>query len=179
MAPSLLDILIHWDRCVLTKSVVHTTTADAGLSNPLRYFDISDCGTFSHIWVWDLALSCGGNFSTSLESCKCTSADMLYQYGELDCPGISGSPSCPESCPVCNTCMLLLGCSSDGVRGQHRLPIKLVQGMTKALPIALGIAATVATLVVGVSMYQYKKRNMENGGLGARFIDEPPVNAML
>ena len=66
---------------------------------------------------------------------------MLYQYTELDCAGISVSPPCPESCPVCNTCMLMSGCSHDGVQGEHRLPIKLMQGVTKALTIALGIAA--------------------------------------
>ena len=48
----------------------------------------------------------------------------------------------------------------DDVQGEHRLPIKLMQGMLKALPIALGIVAAVTTLIVaiGVSMHGYKKR---------------------
>ncbi|KAL7536797.1 hypothetical protein ACHAXR_007397 [Thalassiosira sp. AJA248-18] len=151
---------------------------DASLSNSLRYFNISDCGTYSHIWLWDLALTCEN--STSLESCECTSASILYQYGELDCPGTSGSPSCPVSCPACNTCMRLLGCSSDDVQGEQRVPKVLEQDMTRALPIALGITAAVTSLVLGVSIYQYKRRDIASGGLGAGFMrDAPPLNPIL
>ncbi len=148
-------------------------------SYPLRYFNISDCGTYGQLWVWDLALSCED--STSLESCECTSAEILYQYGELYCPGTSGSPSCPSNCPVCNTCMLLLGCSSDDVQGEQRLPTKLEQEAAGALPIVIGVSAAIALFVIGGSAYEeYRKRNTASGELGAGFIqDAPPLNPML
>lgn len=60
--------------------------------SPLQYFDLADCGTYSNVWVWDLALSCES--STSLENCECTSAEILFQYGALDC-GTAEVPTCP------------------------------------------------------------------------------------
>lgn len=160
-------------------NITSTLSSDIWISSPLRYFNISECGTYSNIWVWDLALTCENSDVTSLESCACTSADILYQYGEVDCPG-SDSPSCPDNCPVCNTCMLLLGCSPEDVQGAQRLPTQLQQEMTKALPIAIGVAAAVATLVAGVAIHQYKRLSIEGGGLGTEFIrEEPPVNTML
>ena len=38
------------------------------------------------------------------------------------------------------------------------MPIKLMQGMMKALPVALVIAVAFATLDVGVSIHEYKKQ---------------------
>ena len=148
--------------------------------NPLSYFNISDCGTYSNIWVWDLAMSCQDSSLSSLELCQCTSAEMLYQYGELYCPTTPDDPTCPSNCPVCVTCLELLGCSADDV-SSPRLPTQIKQEMTSvALPIALGVAAAVATALAASSYYQYKKRNVANGGLGTGFIpEEPPVNTML
>ena len=69
--------------------------------------------------------------------------------------------------------MKLLGCSAEDIQGEQRLPVKLKQEiMTGALPIALGVSAVVASLLLGVSVYQYKKRNIENGTLGAGFMRE-------
>ena len=82
---------------------------------------------------------------------------MLYQYAELDCAGISVSPPCPESCPVCNTCMLLLDFLQDDIQDEYQFPINFMQGTTKVLPVALGIAAAVATLVVDISIHECKK----------------------
>ena len=79
---------------------------------------------------------------------------MLYQYTELDCAGISVSPPCPERCPVCNTCMHMSGCSHDGVQGEHRLPIKLMEGVTKALTIAPGIATANNTGSLRLRMHE-------------------------
>jgi len=134
---------------------------------PLQYFNISDCGTYSHLWMWDLALTCDEN-STSFEGCSCTSAEMLYQYGELECPStFSDSPSCPKNCAVCNTCMKMLGCLEKDLQGGHgRLPKEFEDGLSEMLPIVLIILSiAVATCICCVSMYRLKKsRDIEKEG---------------
>mmetsp|Transcript_27910 Transcript_27910/g.58949 ORF Transcript_27910/g.58949 Transcript_27910/m.58949 type:complete len:342 (+) Transcript_27910:188-1213(+) len=151
-----------------------------GESSPLQYFNISECETFSHMWIWDLALSCGDGFSTSLEDCECTAAEILYQYGKLDCPGTLESPPCPDNCPVCNTCMSLLGCSLDGNQDENRLIANKGTADKDDLPIVVGVAAAVLVFVVGVSTYMIRKRSIDNGSLNAEFLGlDPPATPVV
>ncbi|KAL3797397.1 hypothetical protein HJC23_010523 [Cyclotella cryptica] len=150
---------------------------DGDYSSPLVYFDLSDCGSYSNLWMWDLALSCDN--STSLHNCKCTSAEILFQYGTLECPdGSSGAPSCPSSCPVCNTCMDLIGCvtkSPGGKRIPVNIPVNLERTVNRTLPIALGVAAGVASLLAGAAAHRYKNRNQGKGSVGtlnSALVDE-------
>ncbi|KAL7544217.1 hypothetical protein ACHAWF_012792 [Thalassiosira exigua] len=158
------------------------TTAAASVPSPLRYFNISDCLSYSNYWMWDLALSCEN--LTSLSTCECTAASVLHDIGELDCPGVSGAPSCPEKCPVCNTCMKLLspkmGCSDEDIENEQRLPSSSLE-QEFSLPLAIGVAAAVASLVLGATVYQYKKSKAQNGPLGTEFIrqEQPPVSPLL
>ena len=153
---------------------------DDDVPSPLVYFNISDCGTYANMWVWDLAMTCSDSLMNQTD-CKCTSAEILMQYGELYCPSTE-DPVCPDNCSVCYTCMELLGCSSpDDVQdGQYLPPEKVLLGdgmSSTILPLALGIAAAILGLV-GSSYYQYTHRNIDTGAFPSLEL-EPPSNASM
>ncbi|KAL7486707.1 hypothetical protein ACHAW6_012304 [Cyclotella cf. meneghiniana] len=154
-----------------------STNDDGDYGSPLVYFNISDCGSYSNLWMWDLALSCDN--STSFHNCKCTSAEILFQYGTLECPGgSSGAPSCPSGCPICSTCMDLLGCVTKipgGKRTPVNIPVNLERTVNRTLPLVLGIAAGVASLLAGVAAHRFKNRNNGKssvGTLNSALVDE-------
>lgn len=129
-------------------------------NSPLTYFDLSDCGSYSNLWLWDLALSCDN--STSLVNCECTSTEILFQYGTLQCPdGSSEAPYCPSNCPVCHTCMKLQGCI-DKLPISKRIPINIPTAVEKTidrtLPIALGVAAALVVVAAAAAGFKYKNR---------------------
>ena len=149
---------------------------DYSSSSPLVYFDITDCGSYSNLWLWDLALSCDN--STSFDNCKCSSAEILFQYGTLECPS-SEAPACPSGCPVCNTCMHLMGCVNK-LPGTKRIPVNipvaLKKDINRALPIALGIAAGLVTLLAGIAAHRYKKsQNQGKGSLNSALVEDEPT----
>ena len=154
---------------------------DDDVPSPLMYFNISDCETYANMWVWDLAMTCSDS-SMNQTDCKCTSAEILMQYGELYCPSTE-DPVCPDNCSVCHTCMELLGCSSpdDAQDGQYLSPeqVLLGDGMSSTiLPLALGIAAAILGLV-GSSYYQYTHRNMDTGAFPSLELEPPSNESML
>lgn len=156
--------------CTYSRCNLHVV--DASFSNPLRYFNISDCGTFSNIWLWDLALTCESS-DFSLEGCECTSANTLNQYGDFGC-----FDACPDNCPVCGTCKKFLGCADEDAQSDRLIPKAIEQEITRALPVAIGLAALATAAAVGVSIYQYKKRTA--GDLGTQLIpDAPPETQVL
>ena len=138
---------------------------DGDYGSPLVYFDLSDCQSYSNLWLWDLALSCDN--STSLVNCQCQSAEILFQYGTLQCPdGSSEAPYCPKNCPICNTCMELIGCIDKtpfAKRIPVDIPVNLEKTINRALPIALGVAAAIVTLLAGVTAHKYKNQNRDHG----------------
>ena len=153
---------------------------DKDVSSPLMYFNISDCGSYANMWIWDLAMTCSDS-SMNQTDCQCTSAEILMQYGKLYCPSTE-DPVCPDNCSVCHTCMELLGCSSpdDAQDGQYLPPEQVLLGdgaSSTILPLALGIAAAILGLV-GSSYYQYTHRNIDTGAFPSLEL-EPPSNASM
>jgi hypothetical protein len=149
---------------------------DGEYSSALVYFDLTDCRSYSNLWLWDLALSCDN--STSFVNCKCSSAEILFQYGTLQCPdGSSEAPYCPSNCPVCNTCMTLMGCVDKlpfTKRIPVNIPVSLEKTINRTLPIALGVAAAVVTLLAGVAAHKYKNqegRGKSAGSLNSSLVD--------
>lgn len=69
-------------------------------------FAFDQCGTYGNLWKWDLSLSCSNSFS--FDGCNCSFAEELVSAGLLDCD--DGS-QCPDDCPICGTCLNLLGCN--------------------------------------------------------------------
>lgn len=149
---------------------------DGAYSTPLVYFDLTDCGSYSNLWLWDLALSCDN--STSLENCQCKSTEILFQYGTLQCPdGSSEAPYCPSNCPVCLTCMSLMGCIDKvpfAKRIPVNIPVSLDRTINRALPIALGVAAAIVTLLAGVAAHKHKSlqdKGKSPGTLDSSLVD--------
>ncbi len=93
--------------------------------------------------MWDLNLSCQN--STDYYDCECTSAAMLLESGDLQCPdGSDDAPYCPSGCSICDTCLTLLGCAEtrpeSPLRGGLNMDI-LWYALAAALGIILGMIA--------------------------------------
>ena len=120
-------------------------------------FDITVCESFSSYWLWDLALTCAG--TESLDGCECMAAENLMSSGMLACPE-DGEYSCPAKCPVCTTCLTLLGCTGLGDSSSGVVSADMVE----AVPYAA--AAIVAVAFVALLIYRVKRRqgNIGTGG---------------
>ena len=81
-----------------------------GVTGPYEAFNISQCDSYSGLWTWDLAISCGNR--TSGKNCSCTFAEQLMKKGSLSC-----SDRCPSGCSICSTCLQLSGCSNVRAAG--------------------------------------------------------------
>ena len=154
---------------------------------PLRYFNITQCATYSSLWIWDLALTCNSTVA-SIErehGCECTSAEILYLAGDIDCES-PAQQVCPEDCEVCKTCLRLIGCDNSDVAGEANASIAQVASRSmkeNALPMSVAIAASLVTVIVGVNMYQQRKRHVANEELQSALQedeqDEPPLDPMV
>lgn len=130
--------------------------------NPLHLFDMKECSSFSALWMWDLALTCSN--STSLDSCSCTAAKILIQYGDIDC----ANDECPDDCPVCDTCMKLSGCvpTKELQRGAN------IEGDTaEAVPVAfIGLTAAMFGVQLVLFKMYWSRRSQPGGDLGSNLI---------
>ena len=136
--------------------------SDEEIPNPLLLFDMSDCGTYSSLWVWDLALTCSN--STSLDNCSCTAAKIHIQYGDIDCM----NDKCPKNCPVCDMCMRLTGC----IPGKE-----LLRGATtdessiEAIPITfIGLTAAMFGIQLVLFKMYWNRRSQPSDDLRSQFI---------
>ena len=159
------DRAVNNDDAMNNNYYGNTNADDDNYGSPLVYFDLSDCQSYSNLWLWDLALSCDN--STSLVNCQCQSAEILFQYGTLKCPdGTSEAPYCPSNCPICNTCMQLMGCIDKtpiAKRIPVDIPVSLEKTINRALPIALGVTAAIVTLLAGVTAHKHRSQNRDHG----------------
>ena len=128
-------------------------------------FDISVCESFSSYWLWDLALTCAG--TESLDGCECMTAENLMSSGRLACPE-DGGYSCPAECPVCSTCLTLLGCTGLGDSPSGAVSADMVE----AVPYA--VAAVVAVAFVALLVYREKRRQGNIGVAEGAGIDKDP-----
>ncbi|KAL7500905.1 hypothetical protein ACHAWT_008958 [Skeletonema menzelii] len=137
--------------------------------NPLHLFDIKDCGSFSALWMWDLALTCSN--STSLESCSCTAAKILIQYGDIDCM----NDECPSNCSVCTMCMKLSGCGPT--KEIQRSAATGGDDSAEAVPVAfIGLTAAMFGLqLVLFKMYWSRRSRQPGGALGSHLMDQNVV----
>eukprot|EP00985_Skeletonema_marinoi_P012371 scaffold5951_cov99-Skeletonema_marinoi.AAC.2 len=148
-------------------TTVDENSATEGSPNPLHLFDMKDCGSFSALWMWDLALTCSN--STSLDSCSCTAAKILIQYGDIDCT----TDECPVDCPVCDMCMKLSECG----------PIKELQrgaviedDTADTVPIAfIGLTAAMFGIQLVLFKVYWSRRTQPGGALGSHLMDQNVV----
>lgn len=140
--------------------------------SPLQYFDMTDCGSFSSIWMFDLAITCAN--STSLDSCDCTAAKLHIFYGDIDCV----FDECPANCHVCDMCMKLTGCLPDSDDDTTELVLEEVGPIetVAAVPIALmGLTAALFGIQLVLFKMYWSRRAQPGGTLGAQLMDEQLV----
>ncbi len=140
--------------------------------SPLRYFDMTDCGSFSSIWMFDLAITCAN--STSLDSCDCTAAKLHIFYGDIDCV----FDECPANCHVCDMCMKLTGCLPESDDDTTELVLEEVDSIESAaaVPIAfMGLTAALFGIQLVLFKMYWSRRAQPGGTLGAQLMDEQLV----
>ncbi len=143
-------------------TVDESTAIEAEEVNPLHLFNMKECSSFSALWMWDLALTCSN--SSSLDSCSCTAAKILIQYGDIDC----ANDECPDDCPVCDTCMKLSGClpTKELQRGAN------IEGDTpESIPVAfIGLTAAMFGVQLVLFKMYWSRRSQPGGDLGSNLI---------
>jgi hypothetical protein len=116
--------------------------------------------------VWDLSLSCNSSsVDASLIGCKCSFAAELMGNGLLTCDDAS---LCPPSCPVCRTCMSILGCRKhpETPLGSELVSHKLLLYL---------IVAVAALVVIMLAVYHYRSRRRYQDDLRKRLIEEEKI----
>lgn len=83
----------------------------------------------------------------SLEHCRCNAAEELYMNGAFVCPE-DGGESCPQDCPVCLTCLYLVGCD----------PIEALSSYAPyETPIFIAIAMVTGIAVIALVISKFRK----------------------
>jgi hypothetical protein len=112
----------------------------------------SQCDTYQNLWMWDLSLSCESEFT--LDSCNCTFAEELFGLGLLSC---DDQEDCPSDCPICSTCLTLIGCEP---------PVGLLKGPKISTSVWLYIAGALVLLVIlALALYHNRRRSQEENEL--------------
>ena len=131
---------------------------DSGYS-PYQAFDIGKCDTYSHLWTYDLFVSC----SDGTEHCECTYAIELMKRDLLSCSDLS---SCPSECGVCSNCLHSV---CDQFLPSQIVASAAVNGMSAIVTAAIFGTVLLATCVA-------LKRNSDGGdgddGKNERLVDE-------
>ena len=99
----------------------------------------------------------------SLGSCNCTFAEELRDYGLLTC---DDATFCPSDCPICFTCMQILGCD---VRPPNQ-PLAS-QWVSTSIMLYI-IAAAVAIFVLALAVYYSHRKWQDQNDLGKYLIEK-------
>lgn len=123
--------------------------------DPYYDFDIETCDTFENLWLWDLSLTCESD--EDLDDCECIFAEELLDLELLSC---SDSSLCPAACPICATCMQLIGCTSvtTGISSDRTSNTLYV------------VAAAIGLLVFGLVYFTARRQREEEGDLHAHLM---------
>lgn len=141
--------------------------------DPYSDFAIEQCDTYENLWLWDLSLTCESE--NSLYSCRCVYAEELESLGLLSCAHMS---LCPSSCPICTTCLQLLGCSATAAGELTTTEASSTSAHSNGYAYTLG--ATAGLLVFGASYFVVIKRrqNGSGGDLGAHLMTDRPISGL-
>jgi len=129
--------------------------------DPYYDFDVETCDTYENLWIWDLSLTCESD--ESLDDCECIFAEELLDLGLLQC---SDADLCPAECPICSTCMQLIGCTrvTTGVTAERTSNTLYV------------VAAAVGLLVFGL-VYFTARRRRDRSELGAHLMENEAMDS--
>jgi hypothetical protein len=137
-----------------------------GDENPIESFDIAQCDTYANLWLWDLSLSCDS--SASLDSCECTFTEELFAEAMITCDDIN---SCPAECPVCATCLKLVGCEPAPTFFQ-------TEGVSASM--ILAIVSSGSLFLLAILYYVIRRRqNSREDSFGVHLLDKHQQNSNL
>ena len=123
--------------------------------DPYYDFDIETCDTYENLWLCDLSLTCDSD--EDLTNCECIFAEELLDLGLLSC---SDASMCPGACPICSTCMQLIGCTF--------VTTGITSGRTSNTLYV--VAAAIGLLVFGLVYFTARRRREEDGELHAHLM---------
>jgi hypothetical protein len=103
-----------------------------------------------------MSLSCED--SNTLTACNCTFAEELMNEGLLAC---DDAESCPVGCPICSTCLFLMGCEEPSQSRGDNVPPSTTLYI---------IAAAVVTLILFLLCYHKRRRKQEEDDLKSKLI---------
>jgi hypothetical protein len=143
--------------------------------DPFSDFDIKQCDTYQNLWLWDLSLTCESE--DSLDSCRCVFAEELRSVGLLKC---ADAVMCPSSCPICSTCLQLLGCADATSFAENAEAVASVTAPTFISSYAYTLGAAAGLLVFGASYFVVVKRRSggASGDLSAHLMTDQPVSGL-
>lgn len=133
-------------------------TSAADYTDPYLAFDITQCDSYSNLWLYDLAISC----DTEELNCKCTYTEQLIEKALLTC---DDATDCPADCDICSTCLSLAGCLDVTATGSI-----FAQASTSG---TFAASFTLAVLLGACCLTFKQKRRRRNGsGLGESLMDD-------
>ena len=103
-----------------------------------------------------MSLSCEDPYTFT--DCDCTFAEELMDAGLLTC---DDAESCPDDCPICSTCLVVLGCTE---------PVRSRSDNVPTSAILYIIAAAVVSLIVFLLCYHTRRRKQEEDHLKSKLI---------
>lgn len=130
--------------------------------DPYYDFDIETCDTYENLWIWDLSLTCESD--EDLDDCECIFSEELMDLGLLSC---SDASSCPSACPICATCMQLMGCTSvtTGISSERTSNTVYV------------VAAAIGLLVFGLVYFTVRRQREDDGDLQAHLMADEQLES--
>ncbi|KAG7364132.1 hypothetical protein IV203_037334 [Nitzschia inconspicua] len=149
-------------------TVVTNEDVSQGNSNydPMTDFDVTQCETYENLWLWDLSLSCNAsNINASLRGCNCSFAAELMESAYLSC---EDAARCPRKCPICSTCMSILGCD---IYPENPLISEMFS--SNFFLLFYVIAAAAALVIIMIAVYYSRNRRHTNGDLKKSLMDGP------
>jgi hypothetical protein len=103
-----------------------------------------------------MSLSCED--SQTLTDCNCTFAEELMGAGLLTC---DDADSCPDDCPICSTCLVVMGCTEPSQARGATVPTSTILYV---------IAAAVVSLITFLLCYHTRRRRQEEDDLKSKLI---------
>lgn len=136
--------------------VVVVEDNDSGF-DPYLAFDIGKCDTYSHLWTYDLFVTC----QSGEEFCECTYAEELLNRGYLTCTDID---SCPDECGVCSNCL-------HSVCDKYKPTSIVASGLQTNAGYAVAVVFS-ATLLAAFVAWKKKDNFQKVGKLGESLMED-------
>jgi len=136
--------------------IIVVNQMDSGY-DPYEAFDIGNCDTYSHLWTYDLFLSC----ADGSQYCECSYTEELIEKGLLLCSDVD---SCPIECGVCSNCIYSV-CN-------QMIPSKIIAAGVGSHATAATAAIFSTILLAAFVAFRQRRENKKSELLNERLMDD-------